>query len=197
MLDALIEALLFAAGKPLTRKKLVELTKSSENEVNEALVVLADRLQHGGVQVMEHGNDVELVTRPDFAEAVRAVSVLEAQGELTRPSLETLAILSYRGALTRPEIEQIRGVQSSLILRNLMIRGLVEQREDTRLGQPIYAVTTDFVKYLGVNSLESLPDYTTLHAHPTVERVLAELESSPVVSASSTSSAPDAPTLSV
>ncbi len=197
MLDALIEALLFAAGKPLTRKKLVELTKSSENDVNEALAVLAGRLQHGGTQVMEHGNDIELVTRPDFAEAVRAVSVLEAQGELTRPSLETLAILSYRGALTRPEIEQIRGVQSSLILRNLMIRGLVEQREDTRLGQPIYAVTTDFVKYLGVNSLESLPDYATLHAHPTVERVLAELESSPVSPMSSVSSSPDAPALAV
>ncbi len=196
MLDALLEALLFAAGKPLTRKKLVELTKATEADVQEALTALSLRLQDGGIQLMEHGNDVELVTRPDFAEAVRAVSVLEAQGELTRPSLETLAILSYRGALTRPEIEQIRGVQSSLILRNLMIRGLVEQQEDTRLGQPVYAVTTDFVKYLGVDSLESLPDYASLHAHPTVERVLAELEatSSPVSDAHVNA---DAPTLAV
>lgn len=188
MLDQQIEAILFASGKALTKRKLAEITGADTKELDVALEELDARLGKGGIQLVQHGNDIELVTRPEFAEVVRTVTTMETHGELTRPSLETLAILSYRGPLTRPEIEQIRGVQSSLILRNLMIRGLVEQKEELRLGQPVYSVTTDFVKYLGVGALAQLPEYDELHAHPTVERVLQELE--PVKADDSTSQAP-------
>ena len=81
---------------------------------------------------------------------------------VSRPSLEALAVLAYRGPLTRPELEQIRGVQSSMILRNLMIRGLVEMKEDLRLGQPVYRVTVDFLKHIGADRVESLPDFEKL-----------------------------------
>jgi segregation and condensation protein B len=87
-----------------------------------------------------------------------------------------LSILAYRGPLTRAELEQIRGVQSAIILRNLMLRGLVETREEARLGQPVFQVTMDFVKHLGLARLEDLPDFTALHTHPTVEQVLDQLE---------------------
>ena len=78
-------------------------------------------------------------------------------GELSRPSLEALTILAYRGPLTRPELEQIRGVHSSLILRNLLLRGLIEEKEDARLGQPLYSVTLDFLRHIGLASVEELP----------------------------------------
>jgi chromosome segregation and condensation protein ScpB len=55
---------------------------------------------------------------------------------------------------------------------NLMVRGLVEAREESRLGQPMYQVTMDFVKHLGLSRLEELPDFAALHHHPTVEQVL-------------------------
>lgn len=182
-LDARIEAMLFATAQSMSVKRLSELLQMDAKKIHEALDALAERLQESGsgVQLLLHGNDAELVTRPEAAEWVRAAIKMEATGELTRPSLEALAILSYRGPMTRPELEQIRGVQSALILRNLMMRGLVEMKEDRRLGQPTYVVTSDFLKHLGVDRIEALPEFESLHGHPVVEQVLKELD------------APDAP----
>ena len=150
MLDAHLEAILFAAGGPLTPRRLVEITGQTLEDVEHALKTLQSRLEQGsGLQLTRHSGDVELVTHPETAEMVRAVAKIEAQSELSKAALEALSILAYRGPLTRHEIEQIRGVQSSMILRNLMLRGLVEMEEETRLGQPIYRVTMDFVKHLG------------------------------------------------
>ncbi|MFA6429110.1 MAG: SMC-Scp complex subunit ScpB [Patescibacteria group bacterium] len=179
-LDANIEAILFAAGKPVALKRLAEWCEAEVEGVKSALDRLAERLEDSGLQLIRHGQEVELVTHPDAASLVRQVLKDETQGELTRPSLEALAILAYRGPLTRPELEQIRGVQCALILRNLIMRGLVETREDMRLGQPTYAVTVDFLKHLGLDGVESLPDFEELHSHRAVEQVLQEMQPKPM-----------------
>ena len=176
-LDAQLEAILFAAGGPLPPRRMVEVTGRELEEIEDALQTLQRRLEEGGsgLQLVRHDSQVELVTHPDAAEVVRAVAKVEAQSELSKASLEALSILAYRGPLTRPELEQIRGVQSSMILRNLMLRGLVEMQEETRLGQPMYQVTVDFIKHLGLTNVKDLPDFEALHAHPTVEQVLNQL----------------------
>lgn len=182
-LEANIEAVLFTAARPFSFKRLAELCEEDVSAVREATQELHDRLEKSGsaLQLVMHGQEVELVTRPEVSEVVRATIKNETHGELTRPSLEALAILAYRGPMTRPELEQIRGVQSSLILRNLMMRGLVEMHEDRRLVQPMYSVTLDFLKHLGADRVESLPDFESLHSHPVVEQVLEELEESPKI----------------
>jgi segregation and condensation protein B len=181
-LDALCEAILFAVGRPQTVKRLAELTERKPDEIRKALETLSRRLRDnaGGIMLAWDGKEAELVSHGDAAEIVRAAIKAEVSGELTRPSLEALAVLAYRGPMTRPELEQIRGVQSSLILRNLMLRGLVEMREDTRLGQPLYAVTLDFLKHIGADRVETLPDYEILRGNPVVEQVLDELEAKPI-----------------
>lgn len=177
-LDSKIEAILFAAAKPFTLKRLAELTGSSAEDVKKAVEKLAEEFagRGSGIVLQTHGHEVEMVTAPEAAELVKQVIKAEAYGELTRPALEALTILAYRGPLTRPELEQVRGVQSSLILRNLMLRGLVEEKEESRLGQPTYAVTFDFMNAMGLSSIEELPDFEELHQHPTVENILASLE---------------------
>ncbi|MBI4139222.1 SMC-Scp complex subunit ScpB [Candidatus Uhrbacteria bacterium] len=177
-LDATIEALLFAAAKPCAVKRLAELTGKDADDVKKALATLEERLEEAdsGLMLIRHGHEAELVTRPEASAIVSLLLKAEAYGELTRPSLEALTILAYRGPLTRPELEQIRGVQSSLILRNLMMRGLVEEREEMRLGQPKYAVTVDFLRALGLSSVEELADYEELRGHATVVDVLSQLE---------------------
>jgi segregation and condensation protein B len=176
-LDALIEAVLFATAQPMSVKKLAELTSHDTKDVEAALKKLEARLKgsESGTMLVRSGQSAELVTHADAAGIVRAVLKQEMHGELTKPSLETLAILAYRGPLTRPEIEQIRGVQSALILRNLLLRGLIEQKEDARLGQPMYAVTVAFYKHLGLGKAEDLPDYETLRGHSAVDQALKEL----------------------
>lgn len=176
-LDALIEAVLFATAQPMSAKKLAEIVSQKPEVVEEALGKLHERLEASGsgTTLVRSGQMAELVTHPDAAGIVRAVLKQEMHGELSKPSLESLAILAYRGPMTRPELEQIRGVQSSLILRNLMLRGLVEQKEDVRLGQPTYGVTVAFFKHIGLSEAADLPDYSTLRGHSAVEQALNEL----------------------
>jgi segregation and condensation protein B len=175
-LDAKLEAVLFAGARPFSVKRLAELCGATPTEVEEGLKHLDDDLEGSAVMIQRAGNDVQFVTRPEHAELVKQVVRDEVMGELTRPSLEALTILAYRGPLTRPEVEQIRGVHSSIILRNLMIRGLVEEKDDIRLGQPTYAVTFDFIRHLGLRSVEDLPDYEALRGHENVVDVLKDLE---------------------
>ncbi len=176
-LDALIEALLFATSQPMTSRKIAEAVSRTPQEVDEALQVLQSRLESSGsgTTLVRSGQTTELVTHPEAAGIVRAALKQELHGELSKPSLETLSILAYRGPMTRPELEQIRGVQSSLILRNLLLRGLIEQKEDARLGQPTYGVTVAFFKHIGVSGAEELPDFVELRGHSAVEQALQEL----------------------
>jgi segregation and condensation protein B len=175
-LDQRLEAILFAGAKPYGVKRLAEITDSASKDVEAGLKELEERLRDTGLMLQRSGSEAQMVTRPEFAEDVNRVVREEAEGELTRASLEALTILAYRGPLTRPELEQIRGVHSSVILRNLMIRGLVEEKEDKRLGQPVYAVTFDFIRHLGLKSLEDLPKYEELRGHENVVDVLKDLE---------------------
>jgi segregation and condensation protein B len=175
-LESKLEAILFAGARPFSVKRLAELCEAQPKEVEDALAQFETRLEDSAIMLQRAGNEVQLVTRPEYAELVKQVARDEATGELTRASLEALTILAYRGPLTRPEIEQIRGVHSSIILRNLMIRGLVEEKDDVRLGQPTYAVTFDFIRHLGLRSVEDLPDYETLRGHENVVDVLKDLE---------------------
>jgi segregation and condensation protein B len=175
-LDQRLEAILFAGAKPLGVKRLAEMTEEASKDVEAALVALDERLENTGLMLQRSGSEAQLVTRPEYAEDVKKVVRDEAMGELTRASLEALTILAYCGPLTRPELEQIRGVHSSVIIRNLMLCGLVEEEEDMRLGQPVYAVTFDFIRHLGLKSLEDLPNYEALRGHENVVDVLKDLE---------------------
>jgi segregation and condensation protein B len=177
-LDQTLEAVLFAGAKPFSAKRLAEVSQAEAKDVADALKVLGERLDASGSGIMlqKNGNDYELVTRPDAATAVAQVVNEEAQGELSRAALEALTILAYRGPMTRAELEQIRGVHSSIILRNLMLRGLVEQQDEDRLGQPVYAVTFEFLNHLGVKGADELPEYAELRGHAVLTDVLAQLE---------------------
>lgn len=177
-LTAQIESMLFVSAKPLSVRKIADLAEQSAEKVRAALDELKSRLDKdgSGVMLQELGQEVELATRPEANELVRRVIKTETQGELTRPSIEALTILAYRGPMTRPELEQIRGVQSALILRNLMLRGLVEEQETGPLGLSTYAVTFDFLNALGLKSVTALPQYEELRGHTVVQELLADLE---------------------
>jgi segregation and condensation protein B len=171
-----LEAILFTAARPFTIKRLAEILDVASKDIEDALAEYEKRLESTSLMLQRVGADILLVTRPEYAEVVQKIARDEIHGELTRPALEALTILAYRGPLTRPELEQIRGVHSSMIIRNLLLRGLVEEKEDTRLGQPTYTVTSDYVRHLGLKSLEELPRYEELRGHSNVVDVLKDLE---------------------
>ncbi|MFH1866645.1 MAG: SMC-Scp complex subunit ScpB [Patescibacteria group bacterium] len=184
-----LESILFVAAKPLTLKKLADITGSSAESVKEAIDELKNHYDaNSGFKLIEHGKEVELVTAPGHTELVREFLKKEELGELTRPQLEALAVIVYRGPIVKSELEQIRGVNCSLILRNLQIRGLVEQ-----LGEglvPTYQVTVDFLRFLGITNVKELPNYNTLNLPETLEQLLRQQTSAAITTPAASSTTP-------
>lgn len=169
-----IEACLFVATKPVALKELAKFLELNEAEIAAAVEELA-RLRNvpsSGVHVIVLDGAVQLVSSPDCAESVAKIAKDELAPELTRPSLEALTIIAYRGPVTKPEIEAIRGVNCTLILRNLLMRGLIEERDDAKRLQSVYTLSTDALRFLGLHSKDELPDYATLHANAHIDKLL-------------------------
>lgn len=175
-----VESILFAAGRPLAVQKLAELAGVAAGEVAAALGQLRALYQsHGhGLELIVHQGEAALATHPDNSELVRQFLKREELGELTRPQLEALSVIAYRGPITKAELEQVRGVNCSLILRNLMIRGLV-QLTDEEGAAPRYRVTVDFLSGLGFTSVEELPNYASLSHHANLEQFISAAHASP------------------
>jgi segregation and condensation protein B len=175
-----VESLLFVATRPLSAKKLGEISGAETAAVEEALAELARTYDgRGGLVLVRSGQDWQLATSPDSAAVVQEYLKDEMTGELTRPSLEALTVIAYRGPVTKAEIEQIRGVNCTLIIRNLMMRGLVEAEEDRKSLLTRYRVSLNFLRFLGVAKVEDLPDYAALNADRTLAELLAATAPAP------------------
>lgn len=158
---AQLEALLFAHGAPMEADAIRAACQWTEAELAAAADALRRGLEGRGLLLQAWRDRYELVTVPEAAPFVRRFREEEARGELSKTALETLAILLYRGALTRPELEEVRGIHSHQILRSLSLRGLVAERAETRVGQPVYEVTPLCLQWLGLAGREDLPEFST------------------------------------
>lgn len=161
-LEAKLEALLFVYGEPVKIKTLMEKLGVSYENVENAITDLKKNLEavNRGLTLVSLGNEAQLVTKADLAPLIQKVVKEEFDSELTSASLETLSIIAYLSPCSRAEIDYIRGVNSSFILRNLTVRGLIEKKMDSnRANAFIYNVSLDFLKHIGLDSTASLPDY--------------------------------------
>lgn len=174
MLRSKIESLLFITARPLTVKKLMEVCDASKEDVVTALdeIAAAHNSDDHGIRVLRNGNEVQMSTSPENSKMVQDFLKDETTGDLSRPALETLTIIAYRGPVSKAELEQVRGVNCSLILRNLLMRGLVEVEGEPYDPGAVYRVTMDFLRFLGVAGVEELPEYDKLRSHENVVRVL-------------------------
>ena len=161
----LIEAILFYQAEPLKVVRLAVLTKKTEGEVRDALNMLEERLGSTGLRLMQNGDEVTLATSPDASATIEAITKEELSKELSKASLETLAIVLYKGPVTRAEIDYVRGVNSTFILRNLLIRGLVEKIDNPQDQRSfLYKPTFALLEHMGVTKIEDLPGYSQSQA---------------------------------
>ncbi len=169
-----IESLLFISHKPLSVAELAKLIGADKKQVEEILNQLAEEYKSraGGVEMLKVEDKYQLATVGASSEVVAKFVKSELTGELTRPSLETLTIIAYRGPISKAELELIRGVNCSLIIRNLLIRGLIEAKEDKAKGVTSYNITLDFLKYLGINDVGQLPDFEKLNRNNNLDKLL-------------------------
>ncbi|MFH1694361.1 MAG: SMC-Scp complex subunit ScpB [Patescibacteria group bacterium] len=161
-LEAKIEALLFIHGEPMSIKKLADTIKVDEKKIENALKNFGENLNSAerGLCLILHDEKAQLSTSPDLSSLLEKLTKEELDTKLTPASLETLSIIAYLGPCTRALIEHIRGVNSSFILRSLMVRGLVERKSDPkRLNAYVYQPTFDFLNHVGISSQNDLPKY--------------------------------------
>jgi segregation and condensation protein B len=167
-LSAQIEAILFWKAEPISVKKLATLCGVSETEVTAAIAELKASLETGnrGITLIQRGIDgdaeaeVTLGTAAALSDVIEKLTKEELMRDLGKAGLETLSIILYQGPISRAEIDYIRGVNSQFIVRNLLVRGLVERRENPKDQRSfLYASTLELIAHLGLTKIEDLPDY--------------------------------------
>lgn len=162
-LDKKIEAVLFYKNEPIEISKLTKILESKEDEIRSGVAKLKQRLENSGLCIIETNNEISLATSPENSDLLEKIARDEMSSEIGKAGLETLSIILYKGGVSRREIDYIRGVNSSFILRNLTVRGLVERvqsDQDKRLL--VYRPTISLFAHLGIRNKEELPEYDIL-----------------------------------
>ena len=157
-----LEAALFVAEGSLTARKLMQFAAlPSASEIPGLIDQLNLAYEGSGssFRVERLATGYQLMTRPIFARWLDKIHERQARLKLSPPAMETLTIVAYRQPLTRADLEEVRGVQSTEILKQLMERGLVKVvGEHDSLGRPyLYGTTRLFLESFGVSSLAELP----------------------------------------
>ena len=161
-LKAILEAVLFVSPEPVPVARLMSILGTvSKAEVVQALGILTHDLNQDGrgIQLVQIAGGYRLVTKQEYGPWLKRMDKAKAAQKLSRSALESLAIIAYRQPLVRSEIEEIRGVETSGVLRTLCERKLVRivGRKDVP-GRPImYGTTKFFLEHFGLHDLSQLP----------------------------------------
>ncbi len=159
---ASLEALLFIHGEPLTYKKITSVLGLGKGEAEPLAAELKKHLEETGrgLQLVSDKEKIQLATKPEFNKILEDFVKDELTEDLSPASLEALSIVAYLGPISRAKLEYLRGVNSIVILRSLMIRGLVERLPDPEHPSGfLYRPTFDLMKHLGLGAKEELPEY--------------------------------------
>jgi segregation and condensation protein B len=167
-LDAKLEAVLFHRAEALTKKYVATLLEVSAEELESAISILSEALAMRGVRLLHIGEELELITAPEVSDVITKTRKEELVRDLGKAGSETLSVILYRGPISRVEIDYIRGVNCSFIVRNLLIRGLIDRVANPKNARSVlYQATPKLLAHLGVARIEDLPGYADIRAQIT------------------------------
>jgi len=162
-LETNIEGVLFYKSEPVKKVFLAEFFEISPDDLDSALLNLGESLKERGVQLASTDTTVQIVTSSEISDTIEKLRKDDLSKTIGKAGSETLAIILYRGPLTRAEIDSVRGVNSTFIIRNLMVRGLVERRPNPRDSRSfLYAITPSLLNHLGIKNKEELPEFSEI-----------------------------------
>lgn len=161
-----IEAILFAAGHPISYSTLARVFEMTPLKVKEK--VMAYALQYNnpeiprGVILLTYGDSCQLCTKKYYLNEIREALGIKRSGTLSTSSMEALAIVAYNQPVTRAFVDTLRRADSSYAMNNLLDRGLIESKG--RLDAPgrpmLYGTTPDFLRAFGLKDIGALPTTT-------------------------------------
>ena len=159
---SIIEAILFAAGRPVEKNELVLALEIPAEDVDTIVKSMQEeyKKEDRGIELIQVENSYQLCTKKELYEYIYPVLDKRNKPNLSNAALETLSIIAYNPKITRAEIEAIRGVSADACVYKLLEYGLIEEAGKIDLpGKPMsYKTTNEFLRMFGYNSLEDLPE---------------------------------------
>lgn len=160
--DAIIEAILFAAGRPVEKKELITALELSADEIELIIQNMQKNYQeeNRGLEIIKIENSYQLCTKKEYHEYIYPILDNRVKPSISNAAMETLAIIAYNPKITRAEIETIRGVNSDGTIYKLLEYNLIEDAGKLDApGRPTtYRTTKEFLRLFGMVSLEELPE---------------------------------------
>lgn len=170
-----IEAILFWKSEPVSLKELSKMLSVEIEKIPDALIELEKSLENRGIVLMRKDDNVYLATSSSSSELIKKITKEEESAELGKASLETLSIVLYKSPIRRSDIDHIRGVNSSFILRNLLVRGLIDKKTDPRDSRTfVYSPSFELLAHLGITEVSKLPDFEKVQSEIEAFRVQKE-----------------------
>tara|TARA_B110000914_G_scaffold214304_1_gene217040 strand:- start:142 stop:834 length:693 start_codon:yes stop_codon:yes gene_type:complete len=158
---AIIENILLAADQPVSDSQFKNLLADKVEKIalNSILEELMEEYKSRNLQIIQVAEGYQLCTRNDYSDWVRKFLKFDKTTKLSQPSLDTLAIIAYKQPLTRLEVEEIRGVDSSGVVKTLLEKKVIAPGGRKKVpGRPImYRTTRKFLEYFGLRDLSDLP----------------------------------------
>lgn len=168
-IQGIVEGILFAAGEPVSEDKLCAVLDMDKPTLRSMLSYITDiyNERDGGLQIIHLENSYQLCTRGEIAPYIKMVLDVKRKTLLSPASMEVLSIIAYNQPVTRAYIEQVRGVDSSSIVTNLLEKDLIEERGSLDApGRPmLFGTTPAFLRIFGLESIKDLPDISGLTPH--------------------------------
>ena len=159
---AIIEAILFAAGRIVKTSELILVLEKNEEEINTIIKSMQEdyKANNRGIEIIQVEDGYQLATKKDLYEYIYPILDKRTKPNLSTAALETLSIIAYNPRITRAEIEAIRGVSADACVYKLLEYGLIEEAGKADLpGKPMtYKTTDEFLKMFGYSSLKDLPE---------------------------------------
>lgn len=162
-IESIIEAILFAAGRPVEKKELVLSLEISEEEIDNIINKMQKEYenQNRGIEIIKIEDSYQLCSKKELYEYIYPILDKRNKPKISNAALETLAIISYNPRITRAEIEAIRGVSADGCIYKLLEYGLIEEAGKVieLPGKPMsYKTTQEFLRMFGYKSLKDLPE---------------------------------------
>lgn len=175
-LQSRIESILFVSSDPVSFEKISKVTGAIYEDVEDEISDLLKKYNESGcgINIISQDNEVQMVSNPENNDVVQELTDQEVKSELTRAQLEALTVIAYRAPITKPELEEIRGVNCSRIIRNLLMRGLIKEKDSSEKVVPVYKLSFNALRHLGINSVEELPNYEKLSTHENIEKLVSD-----------------------
>ena len=168
--QAAIEAILYAAGHPVTYEKLSEVLGLTKKDIKSMVKHMStefnDENSKRGILLLAYDDSCQFCTKEVFAPYIREALEIRRGGNLSASSMEVLTVVAYSQPVTRTYIDTIRGVDSNYAVNSLIDKDLI--RAVGRLDAPgrpmLYGTTEKFLRVFGISSLADLPETEALQA---------------------------------